>query len=319
MIDDKWQYKIIPEDLNTLNDDLYIFDLNILYKCNFKCSYCYNKELLKLDKFIFDVQQLRLLLSAIEQNIDNSKYKIKFHILGGEPTLHPELDKIILEILNNKNINLDMVKLFSNGSLIDKYVDMFKQYTQVKNKKLDIYLTYHAEKIQPKKFIEKIEYLYDKGLDFTTYILINPEYKEYIDYLSEYMYEHQNFKYVYTILRNSEESVKLFYTYKHKDNRSLDLVEINKNNDIIWKCNSNKVPPGKFFKYNCLYLKRVFTVDPRGIISRECFYGKKFKEKFYIYPNNFKKLLKLSNRYIICENENNICPCDVSHNYAKYK
>ena len=38
----------------------------------------------------------------IVKNIDITKYKFKFNVLGGEPTLHPELSTIIFELLTNK-------------------------------------------------------------------------------------------------------------------------------------------------------------------------------------------------------------------------
>ena len=56
--------------------------INIIDLCNKKCSYCYNK-IYRFDSI--------LNLDFLEKFIDNSLLKIVFDIIGGEPTLHPDL------------------------------------------------------------------------------------------------------------------------------------------------------------------------------------------------------------------------------------
>lgn len=94
--------------------DTIVFEIDCINKCNFNCPYCemqnnsWNPTNDKKDW-------------GKKQNIFNSipffekfPYKYRIHLLGGEPTLYPNLE-IFIKSLPNADI-----KLFTNGSLLNR-------------------------------------------------------------------------------------------------------------------------------------------------------------------------------------------------------
>ena len=86
------------------------------YGCNFNCKWCYYR--LKTP-----VCSKRLHIDEIVRVVDEVHYKYgisKIHLLGGEPTINPDLDKVI-ELAKSYGIK---IKLFTNGyNEIPKGVD----------------------------------------------------------------------------------------------------------------------------------------------------------------------------------------------------
>ncbi len=77
--------------------------LELLFKCNFDCSYCYHGERLKWkDKFTVDeVGKLALLF--------RDKYQTRFvTLLGGEPFIYKELEEA-LHLLNEIGLKVDII------------------------------------------------------------------------------------------------------------------------------------------------------------------------------------------------------------------
>ena len=84
--------------------------------CNFRCPWCHNKELAegKINNMI-PVEEV------LQKFKDKKNWIDGFVITGGEPTINPELKKIISEIKNNGFL----VKIDTNGSspeIIEKLI-----------------------------------------------------------------------------------------------------------------------------------------------------------------------------------------------------
>lgn len=79
-------------------------------KCNFNCPMCHVKQ-------SRDKKMTQLKFSDFQKLIEQSRsYHPAFHLSGGEPLLHPEIDKIISVITKNQ-----MVKgLVTNGLLLEE-------------------------------------------------------------------------------------------------------------------------------------------------------------------------------------------------------
>ncbi len=86
--------------------------------CNFRCSYCHNPELVIPEKYASKIPlaEIYSFLKIRQNKLD------AVSITGGEPTLHPDLPKVIREI---KEMGF-LVKLDSNGSkpeMLKKLID----------------------------------------------------------------------------------------------------------------------------------------------------------------------------------------------------
>lgn len=112
--------------------------LFITNKCNLGCKNCFNKVNLGKDEMSFEY---------IKRIVDNNPHVSKYDIMGGEPLLHAEIEKI-LRYLDKSN---KKIGLYTNGLLLDK---LAKDY---KNLKLN--LAFHSiTSLNPSlKPIEKVK------------------------------------------------------------------------------------------------------------------------------------------------------------------
>lgn len=118
-------------------------DWNITTLCQYKCPYCYVKRTNELiSKHNID---------CVIKNLKNSVHEMTVNILGGEPTLHPQLNYIISEL--NKIKNVTKITLITNG---DK--DLSKLLV-VPN--MEILFSYHIT-TNDSNFLKNINLLKDK-------------------------------------------------------------------------------------------------------------------------------------------------------------
>lgn len=99
--------------------------------CNFECGYCYNRELVKIDKSSLREDQEDLLSLSKEDFFDFlKKRKDKLDavvISGGEPTIHNDLEEFIYRIrkmgykikLDTNGTAPEVVASLLNGGLLD--------------------------------------------------------------------------------------------------------------------------------------------------------------------------------------------------------
>jgi len=94
--------------------------------CNRSCSYCFAKGKVDLGKDQGDSTK-NMSLEALEKVIKfyNKSQLRRFTVLGGEPTLHPEFNRIIDRLTSEKD--LKSVLIFSNGLMPDQVLDAFAQ------------------------------------------------------------------------------------------------------------------------------------------------------------------------------------------------
>ena len=105
-------YKHANED-NLLYILAYIID-----NCNYSCQYCYNVK--PYSNAMLDLNQLYDYICFINTYYP-SKY-IQLELIGGEPTLHPDLLDFCEKI---KKLNNILIKIFTNLSLnIDNYIKL---------------------------------------------------------------------------------------------------------------------------------------------------------------------------------------------------
>lgn len=109
-------YKVIKYNVLSLKT----LGLHITTACNYNCIYCY------AERYKDNKLSLEKLLSLINEAKALGAESV--NILGGEPLLNKDLEKIIYHI-NNKRMR---VMLFTNGSLItDSWIKFFKKINKI--------------------------------------------------------------------------------------------------------------------------------------------------------------------------------------------
>lgn len=97
-----------------------LFNVHIVEHCNLNCRGCYHfssiarEEYLKIEEYEKDIQRLSELFSGELDEV---------FIMGGEPLLHPEVEKFFET--TRENFPKGKIKLLSNGILLEKMADRF--------------------------------------------------------------------------------------------------------------------------------------------------------------------------------------------------
>lgn len=111
-------------------------------KCNLKCEYCFANNIpMHLDMSFVNVKK------AVDFILKKDSERIG--LIGGEPTLHPEL-KEILKYLNQKS-EVNEVMIFTNGILIDKY------WEELNDSKVKILINCNSSSMMTNRMYNKME------------------------------------------------------------------------------------------------------------------------------------------------------------------
>lgn len=306
--------KIIqPKDKNQISDNLYIFYVNVTYDCNLKCSYCYNINRISKKSPKITGNIMKKISEAIYYNIKNNP--VRFHLVGGEPTVNNDLVYIINNIFKS-SLNIEKIKLFTNGLVLNKFIENLSNYDK---NILEINVTYHAEQIKSLTFIKVIEYIKNYNVNLNIYILLNPEFIKEIDIVLNYL-KKENINYIFTTLKNSYLSNELYKKYTQGNDKKI-ILNIMDNGSIIQELHELNLYPGIFYDMKCSYAKKVFCIDPNGEIYRACQSVKNKENKIYyaFFKTHVRDLLKNAKENCVCAERNELCNCDISYTYTKWK
>ena len=91
--------------------------LLITYKCNLRCSYCYEP---KLNDFHMNAHRAKQIISEQVNDLDESYDSVEIQFMGGEPLLEFPLIKEVSEWLWEVPIEKNLMVLFAppNGTLL---------------------------------------------------------------------------------------------------------------------------------------------------------------------------------------------------------
>lgn len=154
--------------------------IDICSICNFKCTFCFqsNPEAMKEKGYKYGFMNLDL-FKKIADDLVQFKHKIRKVKIGlhGEPTLHPELPKMI-SYMKSKNVT-KVIELFTNGSLLNpefnkEIIDagLDRMNISVEGLTSEKYKEVTGIAVDMKKFIENIKNLYEVRKDCKIYIKI---------------------------------------------------------------------------------------------------------------------------------------------------
>ena len=93
----------------------------LLNYCNLQCPYCFANEYIEEKKHFITLEQLDRIFNFLKK----SDFIDRIGLIGGEPTLHPQLNTILDKAIAFSKDNHARTKpcLFSNGILLYKYAD----------------------------------------------------------------------------------------------------------------------------------------------------------------------------------------------------
>lgn len=147
----KQQNKISLEDVKEAGEKhlrMVTFSWDIIDICQYKCSYC---SAVDFNKHTFDTNDQRRWRSVVSRlKLNRLGVDFSVELLGGEPTLHPDI-LLIIESLN-KIKSCRRIELVTN---LAKNITFFKKLDDIKYNKLIITPSYHPEYYKD-SFLEKI-------------------------------------------------------------------------------------------------------------------------------------------------------------------
>lgn len=105
-------------------------NLMITKECNLRCDYCFANEFVNKQKDVMSLDNFKKCLAFL--SCDPGE---RIGLIGGEPTTHPELDKMLAAIIDSP---FRSACLFTNGILLDKYMN------ELRNSRFQILINLNA-------------------------------------------------------------------------------------------------------------------------------------------------------------------------------
>jgi MoaA/NifB/PqqE/SkfB family radical SAM enzyme len=129
------------------NYDKFHFMWNLTNWCNYDCYYCYEKEL-RIDTWKKEqsITKYKLVLSRLK----NFDAPFEVDLLGGEPTLHPNLPEILTKLVSFNNCI--KTTLYTN---LSRPLSYFEELDNKLNSEVTLTASFHPEYYDD-KFIEKV-------------------------------------------------------------------------------------------------------------------------------------------------------------------
>lgn len=114
--------------------------------CNYNCSYCHAANTLT-NNFRVEAHSTEYKMVLARLKLLDKPFEVC--LVGGEPTLHPNIHEILTELTSMTNMH--RVWFFTN---LSRSIKFLKSITEINNEKLTMYASYHPE-YHNDKFIEK--------------------------------------------------------------------------------------------------------------------------------------------------------------------
>ena len=119
--------------------------------CNYRCSYCFSagKE---YKKVFCTLEQAE---TAIKHIASTNRPSYQVNLIGGEPTTHPHLDKIVNLLCHHLGDRLEMLQITSNGSFGESQMEaILKASEQVR---VNLLVSVHLEYMDVERVVELVK------------------------------------------------------------------------------------------------------------------------------------------------------------------
>lgn len=303
-----------------------LVNYNIHNVCNYKCWYCHptlhdgSNRWPDLDLVTKNVIHL---LSYYKDQL--GKDTIEFHLLGGEPTIWPQLTDFVRALKAEYGSNI-MISMTTNGS---RTLNWWKEHGEYFDKVL---ISCHPDQVDPAHIIEVADLLYEKDILVDTMVLMDPPlWSRCIDIINElstsqHKWSVQVSRVIHDTVSYTAEQEEYLKVYMK---RMLDLewfrrvnkayrytVEVDgqivdKNYIVFNKLNS-------FYNWSCNIGIDNISIYNDGTLSGQCgeyLYGLDFK--YNLYSANFAQEFSPELTPALCKKLS--CICQHEWNTTKHR
>jgi MoaA/NifB/PqqE/SkfB family radical SAM enzyme len=135
--------------------------------CNYKCWYCSPHAYQGDFRWTKDTDLLiKNFIHLLNYYKSQGKTKFELNLLGGEPTLWPDLEKFITALRKDRDISITVT---TNGSRTlrwwDKHAELFDK----------ILFSYHPSFANNEHYIQVLDLVYEKGVPCNALIMMDPK------------------------------------------------------------------------------------------------------------------------------------------------
>ena len=267
------------------------FHWNLLYICNYKCSFCYARS--ESWNEISTKQDINLVINFLSK----VNHKFEIYLLGGEPSIYLHLDYVLTEL--RKIPNLDKITVFSNGKKLIKpkllkYID-------------NIYLSFYPFATTNSDFYNSLLYYKQYCNAFTTFLFDNKYQEQHLDYINFCI--KNNIEFYGNFIFNKD---KVIINNKKEFNDYLDLIYKYLDKNLCYdnlkfnEIDSYRLKLNRFKDWYCDNKIFDITVKFENTVEQFC-----SKKKFNLTQLNTyiseNKLYKCELEQCVCPARNNCC------------
>lgn len=266
--------------------------------CNYKCSYCFH-ESNKGDKRVPYLDLYEHNVDYLLNKIEDINYKSYFILSGGEPTIYPDLDRILYKIRSSKSYVGNLI--VTNGS---RTLNWWKR-----NKDLfdSIAISFHIESADKEHILEVCKILKDKRVSVTIMMhntmfsecmsayqyFVDNNITEYADLCLKALDDMNNIGNLVEYTEEQNEFIKknmLISAYKDNSNEYYSVYAVaidDKKNE--YRVLSNKVAhlDPDFSGWECMIGTEHITIDYDGNIRANC-NENIFNKRYNLYIGNLE-------------------------------
>ena len=171
---------IAVEHSSEKQSKVFKIEWNIGKRCNFNCSYCDDYTHDNFSKHL----SLEIAKKTIDKIIEKTKdKKIKINLTGGEPTVNPEIEKII-DYMFNHNIDIGIT---TNGS---RTLNFYKKiFPKLSSLIFSYHMEYHRREVIPENIVslKKMQDTLDRYVHLHVHMMMLPTQFEEAKLTIEYL------------------------------------------------------------------------------------------------------------------------------------
>lgn len=281
--------------------DLVVIKFMIGNTCNYKCWYCFPGSHEGTHRWPED---LSLIYKNLGHLIDHykaaGKTKVRLHILGGEPTLWPDLGNFVRYFKINHGCDITMA---TNGSRTIRWWEEYGEYFD------DVIISCHHERIDISHVMNVADILYDKKVMVQAMVLMDPtHWKKCVSIVDQLLDSKKNW-YVTTsevshyslklltqdqrnyLKNNVKRSPSLMYRLRHQRYHNSEKDSIITTEEKVLKVEKNWLLMNKirdFKGFTCNIGVDIVFIDIYGTITGSCGNHLYNLDYFFnIYDENF--------------------------------
>jgi len=272
--------------------------------CNYTCNYCFPGS--NAGKYPYP-KNLNLIVDNFSHLFDYYKHNgyetIELQILGGEPTLWPELDEFIIRLKNKHNF---IASVQSNGS---RTIRWWQEKAQVFNK---VTLTAHHKETNLAQFVTIADTLFDTDVYVEVSVCMDStDWDKCVNMVEYFKRVGRNKWYIGTqklegsigtnytqdqldyLSHSTKRNPSLFYAFRMRKNFSINRSKVIFDNGSTQTVRHNQVQINDwnhFFNWQCHVGLEMFYINPNGKLTGSCgsnIYG--LDDTFNIYDIDFKE------------------------------